>query len=1772
MRRGVLIVLTLLSVLISIGLSAAVAPASIGNWGQVAPLSVPRTGAAAALLSDGRVLVIGGLDAGGLTLNTTDFVNPDGTVTPGPALNVGRSGHTATFIAGNLVLVAGGNTADGATNSAELFDATANTWTLLSTTLNDARSGHAAFVLPDSTVAILGGNNGSTAVASVELFNPLSRQFTYMGVLNTPRTSPAIAALSDGRLLVAGGSDASGATLATTEIFDPLTGFSTSGPSLTTPRSGASATTLVDGRVAVIGGSYPEGAQNGVAELASVELIDATLGVDTVSPVTLTTARTGQLANLLPDNNAVLITAGSNAGNPLSSAELFLPWSGALIDSATAAQHQGGAVAAGSGVLTLAGGSNLATVEQYGYATLKSDNSDYQPGQPVTVTGSGWQPGETVTLTMVQTPVVDGDVTYQVTADANGNIVNSDYYAPTTSDIGARYTLTAVGSKSQAQIRFADAGAPYQLAFSNAARAVVPGQCSTAIIIQSQDVTGTASKVSTATTVSLRSTSSTGTFYTSSTCTAGTETTTAQIAATASAVDVYYTDTVVGSPVISAAETSGQLYNGANLLSPTPQTETVNQGTTTTTLTSDQTGNTISYGSTVNFTVTVTAKSPATGTPTGTVTIQRGGVVYGTVNLSSGSGTIAISTLAGPGGNFTATYSSDSNYKASTSTAVAITVTKDTSTPVLVSSASPSAYGDSVTFTATAQAVGGGDAPTGTVTFKDGTKTLGTAAPTNGVATFSTSTTLILGGHSITAAFAADTNYNAATSSALTQTVGQKALTVSGIGASDKPYDGATGATLTGTPGTLVGVVGSDVVSLSGTAVGTFISKNAGSGVQVLVAGQSLTGANAGNYTLSEPTTMANITARAITVTAAANNKPYDGSTSAVAVPTITGGTLASGDTPSFTEAYASKNVGTSLTLTPSGSVNDGNNGANYSVTFANNTTGAITATPITITAAANNKPYDGTTSAAAAPAITSGALASGDTLNFTEAYTSKNVGTGLTLTPAGSVIDGNNGGNYSVTFVNNVMGTITQRDASVTADAASATYGSTDPVLSGTLSGFIPADNVTATYMRTPGVYVDGGPYVVSATLSPTNVLSNYNITYHTASFSILPASLSVTVSPSSYSRAVGAANPSFTGTVLGAMNNDVNAGNLVINYITTAGTSSPVGSYPITATLSGAAAASYTLNATPGTLSVWAQGVDLIEPSVSVSGTPASGGTILVTDTTQNQGLQAAGASYTMIYLSSDGKTKGSMLTYRSVGALAAGASSSATSSMTLPANVTGTNYVLVCANGSNSPIAETNTTNDCTASAAFTVAGPDLIESSVTGPTSGVAGGTISVTDTTTNQGGGATGASYTMFYLSSDGKTKGAMLTYRSVAALAAGANSGATTSMTLPANITGTNYVLVCANGSNSPVVETNTTNDCMASAAFNVGGADLIESSVTGPTTGVAGGTISVTDTTTNQGGGATGASYTMFYLSSDGKTQGSMLTYRSVAGLAAGASSSATTSMVLPANITGTNYVLVCANGGNSPIAETNTTNNCTASAAFTVAGADLIESSVSGPTSGVAGGTISVTDTTTNQGGGAAGASYTMIYLSSDGKTKGSMLTYRSVGALAAGASSSATSSMTLPANVTGTNYLLVCANGSNSPIAETNTTNDCTASAAFTVAGPDLIESSVTAPTTGVAGGTISVTDTTTNQGGGATSASYTMFYLSSDGKTKGSMLTYRSVAALAAGANSGATTSMTLPANITGTSYVLVCANGSNSPVVETNTTNDCTASAAFTVTN
>src|SRR5262249_15460080 len=142
------------------------------------------------------------------------------------------------------------------------------------------------------------------------------------------------------------------------------------------------------------------------------------------------------------------------------------------------------------------------------------------------------------------------------------------------------------------------------------------------------------------------------------------------------------------------------------------------------------------FGQTVTFTATV-----APSTATGSVTFFDGGASLGSVPLSGGSATLSTSTLSVGGHAVTATYSGDANDSGSTSSTLTQTVSAGSvSTTTSVSSAqNPSAFGQSVMFTAAVSASSG--TPTGTVTFFDGTTALGSSGlDPSGAASLSTST------------------------------------------------------------------------------------------------------------------------------------------------------------------------------------------------------------------------------------------------------------------------------------------------------------------------------------------------------------------------------------------------------------------------------------------------------------------------------------------------------------------------------------------------------------------------------------------------------------------------------------------------------------------------------------------------------------------------------------------------------------------------------------------------------------------------------------------------------------------------------------------------------------------------------------------------------------------------------------------------------------------------------------------------------------------------
>jgi filamentous hemagglutinin family protein len=274
------------------------------------------------------------------------------------------------------------------------------------------------------------------------------------------------------------------------------------------------------------------------------------------------------------------------------------------------------------------------------------------------------------------------------------------------------------------------------------------------------------------------------------------------------------------------------------------------------------------------------------------------------------------------------------------------------------------------------------------------------------------------------------------------------------------------------------------------------------------------------------------VTPEAITITAAANSKAYDNATSASAAPTVTSGTLYDLGSATLSEAYATDNAGTGLTLTPTALIPDA---SNYVVTLTSTNTGIITPEAITITATANSKTYNDSTGASATPTVTSGTLydAAGSTL--TESYTTANAGTGLTLTPTASIPDA---GNYAVTLTSANIGTITPEAITITATANSKTYdnatgaSATPTVTNGTLydaagsslaEAYATANAGTGLTLTPTASIPDAGNYAV--TLTPANVGT------------ITPEAITITAAANSktYDDSIGAsATPTVTSGVL--------------------------------------------------------------------------------------------------------------------------------------------------------------------------------------------------------------------------------------------------------------------------------------------------------------------------------------------------------------------------------------------------------------------------------------------------------------------------------------------------------------------------------------------------------------------------------------------------------------------------------------------------------------
>ena len=447
------------------------------------------------------------------------------------------------------------------------------------------------------------------------------------------------------------------------------------------------------------------------------------------------------------------------------------------------------------------------------------------------------------------------------------------------------------------------------------------------------------------------------------------------------------------------------------------------------------------YGNTVTFTATVTAQG-GTVRPTGTVTFfdATTNTSLGSVTASQSSGlastwtltTVAKTFNVTSGDAITATYS-DTSFAGSSAT-VTETVTPRAIT--VTASTGNKTYDGTTTTSSTPSLTGGTLVSPDSLAYSESYagKNVGNSVAMN-----------INAGGSVNDGdggkdYSVILNGN-------TGSITARAITVTAATAT-KVYDGTATTSATPTVTSSTQLASGDTLAYSE----SYGSKNAGSEALNINAGGSVNDGFGGNdYSVTTVGNTGSIQKLAITVTAVAAAKTYDGSTAAAGVPTLSTPLVGSDTWTTLDEAFANRNAGTGLTISPTAVINDGNGGANYSVTPVNNTAGLIAQRQITVTAAANSKVYDGGTAAATPASITGGSLApypNGSTYDagaFVEVYLSRNAGANLTLLPSGSVNDGNSGQNYAVTFADSTSGSISPLAITVTASTANKTYDGTN-------------------------------------------------------------------------------------------------------------------------------------------------------------------------------------------------------------------------------------------------------------------------------------------------------------------------------------------------------------------------------------------------------------------------------------------------------------------------------------------------------------------------------------------------------------------------------------------------------------------------------------------------------------------------------------------------------------------------------------------------------
>lgn len=695
-------------------------------------------------------------------------------------------------------------------------------------------------------------------------------------------------------------------------------------------------------------------------------------------------------------------------------------------------------------------------------------------------------------------------------------------------------------------------------------------------------------------------------------------------------------DGTAQTPVVKVGETtiSSDEYNISYKLGGTDVTECKNSGTYTVTITDKDGGEYIVYGSgsfTINpASVTLTANSKNTDVYDGTektvtgFTCKKGeqtieGLTFTGVS-ASGKGTNAGTyDVTFTGVTLNTTKDATGNYVVTETTNGTLTINRK---DVTITAKSKSKMYDGTALTESgfeATALETGDTHSFTVVMTDGSTITNAGTQPNVIAK--------VDGFAVTTGNATDVgNYKVTTANG-TLTISKKDVTISGITAKNKVYDGNTTATLVYTGVIFTGKLDGENLTVS--ATGTFADKTAGTGKTVTISGLTLGGSGAGNYAPAasgqQETTTADITVKEVTATGTitAKNKEYDGKTTAVldyTGVTLTGKVEGDDLNVSATGTFADKNIGTGKTVNISEWVLAGTDKDNYrmaSLGQPTTTTADITVANITVSGiTAKNKVYDGTTTAELDYTnVTLTGKVEGESLTVTAtgAFVDKNVGTDKTVNITGLTLGGTDKNNYQLASTGQqttAKANITAKEITISGITASNKEydGNTTATLvytGVTYTGKLDGENLTVTAtgaFADKNVGTDKTVNITGLTLGDADA-SNYTLPttgqQETTKANITAAP--VTVTAENKTKGYGDSDPTFTWTVTGLKGSDTKD---VLTVTISRETGEDVRVTPYTITPAGEPTqGNYTIIYATGTLTITAKAIgDGTNPAVGI------------------------------------------------------------------------------------------------------------------------------------------------------------------------------------------------------------------------------------------------------------------------------------------------------------------------------------------------------------------------------------------------------------------------------------------------------------------------------------------------------------------------------------------------------------------------------------------